>query len=121
MVRALKKLIQEHNLDFVVVCGDLFDSASPDAAIVSALCSAIGELNVPVYAIPGNHDHSGPGYIWEQAFSMREQSQLAPNLRILLDAKPVVCENAARLVQRHSSCHTTSGLNRVPQLQGPFC
>ena len=56
-VRGLKSLIVKEKLDFVLVCGDLFDSATPDQATVSGLCAAIGELEVPVYVIPGNHDH----------------------------------------------------------------
>jgi DNA repair exonuclease SbcCD nuclease subunit len=75
-IRGLKSAIESESLDFVVVCGDLFDSFTPDKATVSALCSAIGELKVPVYAIPGNHDHGDPGCIWEQAFFKREQEQL---------------------------------------------
>ena len=67
-VREFKSIIVQQDLSFVVVCGDLFDSPTPDGATVASICAAIGELNVPVYAIPGNHDHGGPGCIWEQAF-----------------------------------------------------
>ena len=62
--------------------------------LLSAARAAISELEVPVYAIPGNHDHGGPGCIWEQDFFKQEQKQLAPNFRILLEAKPVVLEEA---------------------------
>ena len=30
-------------------------------------------MDVPVLAIPGNHDHAGPGTVWEQDFFRREQ------------------------------------------------
>jgi DNA repair exonuclease SbcCD nuclease subunit len=113
-IRRLKSLIVEEKLDFVLVCGDLFDSATPDQATVSGLCAAIGELEVPVYAIPGNHDHGGPGCIWEQAFFKREQEQLAPNFHILLEAKPVVLEEVVLLpcplLRRHESEDPTTWL-----------
>jgi len=85
----LAVLVQEQQAEFVIVAGDLFDSPSPDKATVSAACAAIGALKVPVYAIPGNHDHGGPGSVWEQPFFVKEREALAPNLTLLLKAEPV--------------------------------
>ncbi len=79
------------------MAGDLFDSSSTDKATVSAACSAIGQLELPVFAIPGNHDHGGPGSLWEQEFYLREQAELAPNLTILRDAKALELESAVLL------------------------
>jgi DNA repair exonuclease SbcCD nuclease subunit len=82
---------------FVLVGGDLFDSSSADKATVSAACSAIGQIGVPVFAIPGNHDHGGPGSFWDQEFFRREQGALAPNMTVLLEATPFECESAVIL------------------------
>lgn len=113
-IAGLKDLIAEHDIAFVAVCGDLFDSFTPDKATVSALCSAIGDLKVPAYAIPGNHDHAGPGCIWEQAFFLKEQQELAPNLHILLRPEPVVTEQAVLLpcplLRRHETADPTTWL-----------
>lgn len=118
-VRSLRTVIESESLSFVVICGDLFDSATPDSATVSALCSAIGSLKVPVYAIPGNHDHAGPGCVWEQEFFKREQVQLAPNLHILLEAKPILLEEVVLLpcplLRRHESTDPTAWLRTVPE------
>jgi len=54
-------LVKETNASFVLVAGDLLDSPSPTKATVSAACSALGKMGVPVIAIPGNHDHGGVG------------------------------------------------------------
>ena len=96
-IEAIKRIggvAQEHGAAFVLVAGDLFDSPSADKATVSATCSAIGQIGVPVLAIPGNHDHAGPGSVWEQAFFQRELDALAPNLRVLLEAAPVELDAA---------------------------
>ena len=82
---------------FVLVAGDLFDSTTVDRATVSAACGAIGRIPVPVLAIPGNHDHGGPGSIWQQPFFRQERDQLAPNLRVLLEPAPVILEQAVIL------------------------
>ena len=99
-IEAIKRIggvAQEHDAAFVLVAGDLFDSPSADKATVSAACSAIGQIGVPVLAIPGNHDHAGPGSVWEQAFFQRERDALAPNLRVLLEAAPVELDAAVIL------------------------
>ncbi|MFN5695903.1 MAG: exonuclease SbcCD subunit D, partial [Cyanobacteriota bacterium] len=49
---------------FLVVAGDLFDSPTPARSDVSAVCAAIGRLELPVLVIPGNHDHGAPGSVW---------------------------------------------------------
>ena len=104
-VRALGAVVREHGAAFVLVAGDVFDSPQADKATVAAACAAIGSLGVPVLAIPGNHDHGGPGSLWESEFFLREQRALAPNLRVLLTPEPVVLPEAvilpAPLLRRH--------------------
>jgi DNA repair exonuclease SbcCD nuclease subunit len=92
--KSIGALVREVGADFVLVAGDLFDSTSVDKATVSAACSAIGSIGVPVVAIPGNHDHGGPGSIWEQEFFRREREALAPNLVVLLEAAPYELDSA---------------------------
>lgn len=83
-----------HGAAFVVVCGDVFDSPHATKSTVSAACSAIGQMPVPVYVIPGNHDHGGPGSLWEQPFFQREAVKLAPNLHVLLEPDPLELPDA---------------------------
>lgn len=85
-------LAMQHQVDCVLVAGDAFDSPTADRGTVSAACAAIGQMQVPVYMIPGNHDHGGPGSIWNQDFFNQEQSQLAPNLHVVTENKPIVLE-----------------------------
>ena len=87
----------EQRVAFVLVAGDLFDSPSPVNATVAKACEAIGAMQVPVLVIPGNHDHGGPGSLWEQPFFIRQREQLAPNLRLLLSPEPVVLDQAVVL------------------------
>ena len=108
------ELAREHRAEFIVVTGDLFDSPSATKSTVAAACAAIGAMGVPVYAIPGNHDHGGPGSLWEQPFFQREQTSLAPNLHLLLASEPVELDTAillpCPLLRRHESADTTAWL-----------
>ncbi|MDB6134273.1 MAG: metallophosphoesterase [Verrucomicrobiales bacterium] len=88
---------RESGAAFIVVAGDLFDSPSVTQSTVAAACSAIGRMGLPVYAIPGNHDHGGPGSVWEQDFFRRECAVLAPNFHLLLKPEPVELPQAVLL------------------------
>jgi DNA repair exonuclease SbcCD nuclease subunit len=79
---------RQHGAAFVLVAGDLFDSHQPTRSDVSAACSAIGSLDLPVLVIPGNHDHGGAGSVWQEAYFQEERQQLAPNLTVLLEREP---------------------------------
>ena len=94
VIKRIAEKAKEHGAEFVVVAGDLFDSPSATKATVSAACSAIGSMGVPVLAVPGNHDHGGPGSLWNQEFFQRERDALAPNFQILLKPEPVELEKA---------------------------
>lgn len=114
VLHRIGRIAQERQAAFILVAGDLFDTPSPTKATVSAACSAIGAMSVPVLAIPGNHDHGGPGSIWEQPFFQRERAGLAPNLQILATAAPVDCAGAVvlpcPLLRRHESSDPTAWL-----------
>jgi len=93
-VQRLADLAKSTDAAFILIAGDMFDSSHATKATVSAACAAIGSLKIPVLVIPGNHDHAGAGSIWEQEFFLREQQQLAPNLRVLLTPEPVILATA---------------------------
>jgi DNA repair exonuclease SbcCD nuclease subunit len=116
-IRSLKGIIESSDAAFVLMAGDVFDSSQATKATVSAACAAVGSLEVPVVVIPGNHDHGGPASIWGQAFFLREQAQLAPNLHVLLRPEPFVMESAvifpAPLLRRHETGDPTGWIRTV--------
>jgi DNA repair exonuclease SbcCD nuclease subunit len=113
-IERLRSIVVEQAASFVLVAGDLFDSPSVTQSVVSQACSLIGQLGVPVYVIPGNHDPGGPGSLWESEFFLRERGQLAANLHILLRPEPIVLESAVLLpcplLRKHESSDPTQWL-----------
>lgn len=91
-IRRIGSVVRERRAAFVVVAGDLFDSPTPTNATVAAALGAIASLEVPVYCIPGNHDHGGPDSLWEQVFFKSEHRRLAPNFHLLLEPEPLVVD-----------------------------
>ncbi|NBP79121.1 DNA repair exonuclease [bacterium] len=82
------EVAREQEARFILVAGDVFDSPRPTDRLISAALERVGHLPVPVYLIPGNHDHAGPGCLWESPHFLKEQQLLAPNLTVLLTAEP---------------------------------
>lgn len=117
VLQRITTAVADCNADFVLVAGDLFDSTTVTRTVVSEACSAIGRMGVPVYVIPGNHDHGGPGGIWEQSFFRQEREQLAPNLTVLLNPAVIPTEHAVLfpcpLLRRHDSTDTTAWLRQI--------
>lgn len=104
-------LAHQSEASFIVVAGDLFDANTVDDRTVEQACARFGRSRVPVYAIPGNHDHGGPGSVWQRA---RFKLSRPENLKVLEDRQPVPVAGGhavllpAPLIQRHERGDTTA-------------
>jgi len=108
-IERLAAAARTHEVDFVLVAGDLFDSPTASKDVVSRAFAAIGGIPAPVFAIPGNHDHGGPGSLWEQPHFLAEEASLAQNFTLLTEPKPHLAGKAVilpcPLLRRHSSAN----------------
>jgi len=93
----IREVVRAQDAQLVLVAGDLFDSPTPDATPVLEVLELIGEMEVPVLVIPGNHDHGAPGTVWHRDDFQRHQRKQAPNLQLLLDRQPLVLDSAVVL------------------------
>jgi len=117
VISRIGALIPACKASFVLVAGDLFDSPTPSNSDVSAVCQAIGKLEIPVLVIPGNHDHGAPGSVWHSPFFMAEQQRRAANLRVLLDRQPIELDAAVvlpcPLLRRSDSTDPTAWVRQL--------
>lgn len=60
----LSNYVNQHNIDLVLLAGDLFDSGSAFRETGEQLAEALGEMRSRVFIAPGNHDWAGPGSPW---------------------------------------------------------
>jgi Icc protein len=56
-IRALGQLAAQHHAQFMVVAGDVFESNQLSAQTLSRALDALNSVPVPVFLLPGNHDH----------------------------------------------------------------
>ena len=61
----LADYVNGHDIDLMLLAGDLFDSASPFRETGEQLAAALGQMRARVFVAPGNHDWYGPGSPWE--------------------------------------------------------
>ena len=93
----IRDVVKLHSVDFVLVAGDLFESTTPASTAVLEVLEAIGEMQVPVLVIPGNHDHGAPGTVWHREDFQRQKPLMAPNLQLLLEQQIVELPQAVLL------------------------
>ena len=55
-IRQMGRIAKERECQFVLVCGDSFESNQVDRKTVARAIEALKEVSVPVYLLPGNHD-----------------------------------------------------------------
>ena len=85
-IRRIGQLAEERGAEFVLVCGDVFESNQLDRAIVSRTFEVLSAFTVPVVLLPGNHDPLDAASIYDSpAFTSRQPEQV----RVLRDSAPV--------------------------------
>jgi len=105
---------RRHGARAVVVAGDLFDSTTVAISTALEVLEAIAAIDLPVLVIPGNHDHGGPGGLWDSPEWQRHQPERAPNLQLLLERQPLELEQLVvlpcPLLRQHDASDPTGWL-----------
>lgn len=55
-IRTMGRIAMDEKCQFMVVCGDTFESNQVDRKTVARTLEALKDVPVPVYVLPGNHD-----------------------------------------------------------------
>jgi DNA repair exonuclease SbcCD nuclease subunit len=94
-IRTLGKIATESNCQFVVVCGDAFESNQVDRKTVARALEALKEVPLPVWILPGNHDPLNEASV----YSSKSFVQGKPaNVNVISDATPIQADHNVELV-----------------------
>lgn len=94
-VRRIGELAAEREAEFVLVCGDVFETNQLDRAIISRTFEVLGAFTVPVVLLPGNHDPLDAASIYDsQAFT----SRVPAHVHVLRDSEPFEVVNGVEIV-----------------------
>ncbi len=123
VIRRMGQVVQEYDCAFVVVAGDVFESNLLRPRTVQRALDAMGAISVPVYLLPGNHDHLGPSTIYHS----REFIEGKPaNVHVLdSDASVSVLDHVELvgvpwLAKQLVEDRVGNVVKRLPRLSGAF-
>ncbi len=85
-VRRIGTLAEAQRCDFVVVCGDVFESNHLSRQIVLRSLEAMAAVPVPVFLLPGNHDPLDASSVFR---SEPFRTHRPPNVHVLVGAEPI--------------------------------
>lgn len=84
-VKRIGEIAAEQSCEFVVVCGDVFESNQLNRAIVSRTFEVLSAFTVPVVLLPGNHDPLDAASIYDSPdFTSRKPD----HVHVLRDSEP---------------------------------
>lgn len=72
VVRRIGRVAAQQECDFVIVCGDVFEHDQLTPQTLRRTLEALRSVEVPVYLLPGNHDHLGEMSVWSAALMTEE-------------------------------------------------
>lgn len=84
-VQTIVALAQAEEVDFLLICGDLFEDNLVSDVLVHALVRALQDSQLPVYILPGNHDPLTIGSVYNRPAFLNAP----PNVQVLRTAEPV--------------------------------
>lgn len=85
-IRRIGEVAAARDAEFVLVCGDVFESNQLDRAIVSRTFDVLSGFTVPVVLLPGNHDPLDASSIFASPSFV---SRAPERVRVLRDSTPV--------------------------------
>lgn len=94
-VRRIGEVARAREAEFVVVAGDVFEHHGLRPATVRRTFDVLGELGVPVYLLPGNHDPYTPDSLYR---SELWRSACPENVKVLGTREPVEVREGAWLL-----------------------
>lgn len=94
-IRTVGTLAGERNCEFVLVCGDVFESNHLNRQVVARALEAMRAYPVPVYLLPGNHDPLDAGSIYH---SPTFTSQRPDQVRVVESSAPIALGDDVQLI-----------------------
>jgi DNA repair exonuclease SbcCD nuclease subunit len=94
-IRTMGRVAKDQNCQFMLVCGDAFESNLVDRKTVARAMEALKEVSVPVFILPGNHDTLNAASVYHSStFIERKPVQV----QVIETAAPIKIAEGVELV-----------------------
>lgn len=94
-IRKLGCIAKEENCQFMVVCGDVFESNLIDRKTVSRTIEALKDVPVPVYLLPGNHDPLNAASVYRSSTFLERKPA---HVQVIEDMTPIKVDGGLEIV-----------------------
>lgn len=94
-IRRLGQIAKDEGCEFLIVCGDAFESNQVDRKTVSRACEALKSIRMPVYILPGNHDPLNAASVYRSSTFME---LCPPDVHIIDDEEPRMVASGIELI-----------------------
>jgi len=96
MIPNLATLCEKHQAEFVVVCGDVFDSNHVAPQTVARAAEKLSRFPYPIFILPGNHDPLNAASVYDtDAFK-----SLPDHINVIRDGSTHRVEQFLRVFQK---------------------
>ena len=94
-IRTMGRIAKEKQCQFMLVCGDSFESNQVDRKTVARAIEALKDVSVPVYLLPGNHDPLNAASVYRSSTFIEKKPA---HVHIIENAEPVQVGEGFELV-----------------------
>ncbi len=94
-IRELGRIAEEEGCQFMVVCGDVFESNLVDRKTVSRALEALKDVPVSVYLLPGNHDPLNAASVY---YSTTFLERKPVHVHVIEDMTPIRVDEGIEIV-----------------------
>ena len=94
-IRTIGRIAKDEDCQFVLVCGDAFESNQVDRKTVARAMEAIKDVPVPVFILPGNHDPLNAASVY---YSSTFLDRKPPQVQVIDNTVPIKLAEGVELV-----------------------
>ncbi len=94
-IRELGRIAEEEECQFMVVCGDVFESNLVDRKTVLRALEALKHVPVPVYLLPGNHDPLNAASVYRSTTFLERKPA---HVHVIEDTTPICVDEGIEII-----------------------
>lgn len=94
-IRTLGRVVKEERCQFMLVCGDAFESNQVDRKTVARALEALKDVPVPVYLLPGNHDPLNAASVFRSSTFLERKPE---HVHVIENAIPIQAAEGLEIV-----------------------
>jgi DNA repair exonuclease SbcCD nuclease subunit len=94
-IRTMGRVAKHEGCQFMLVCGDVFESNQVDRKTVARAVEALKEMPVPVFILPGNHDPLNAAAVYRSSTFL---DRMAAHVHVIENASPLPVAEGVELI-----------------------